>query len=124
MLSGVGTGGSARSPSAKSVSISPLAKLCAVTRVREGCGSFFSSLLVRIVFLHTLRACAMLRLTHSLSRRVFILVGAAPLLSSAHLWLPGDRLATLSERRWTSAIPSREAGSDPHVVLLPEMNQG
>lgn len=62
-------------------------------------------------------------LTRSLSRRVFILVGAAPLPSSAHLWLPGDRLATLSERRWTSEIPSRDAGSNPHVVLLPEMNQ-
>lgn len=78
------------------------------------------------MFLHCffeLSVRAMLRLTRSLSRRVFILVGAAPLPSSAHLWLPGDRLATLSEWRWTSEIPSRDAGSNPHVVLLPEMNQ-
>lgn len=78
---------------------------------------------VCFVLFFELSVRAMLRLTPSLSWRVFILVGAAPLPSSAHLWLPGDRLATLSERRWTSEIPSRDAGSNPHVVLLPEMNQ-
>lgn len=96
----------------------------AATQVPKKDACFFPSFFLSFLFSCELSVRVMLRLTRSLSRRVFILVGAAPLPSSAHLWLPRDRLATLSERRWTSEIPSRDAGSDPHVVLLPEMNQG